>query len=428
MASRAYFLICILAFFAFHASTLHIGHEHNHQVIRQTSSAVDNYPCWVCQIDNNESPDLGGSACSESPDDGPNCNAIGKSSFSLNPSTTASTFDSETTKDASPWDIDGERYWISFEPYPGCSDAADGPAAKWFGYSTAGDPSQCPLQVEQLGQDDVDTTKYQSDHVFEAQTLLHFFQWLRGDYQLVAWPESYQHASTDWVIGLLMGNEDGDLDLEPFIINGDTVWDHARAELGSYQYPSRLALVFDSINGKKGVFFQGKRPGAFPRGEKRIDRVKIWQRNVAGVFQYMSDDTVWGILQETSQALEDLFGQFDVQYDWADEGALGRPDREEGQPPAGLRDLFCYFIDARLHHMEERGVDWALSAIETFKTKVVENPDNPDEKDEWLGEFVTGILSADKFQFPQIEPEVDEKGVIKHSPYGMWDNGPIGPF
>ncbi|KAK8238672.1 hypothetical protein HDK77DRAFT_492721 [Phyllosticta capitalensis] len=383
---------------------------------RQITDQFDTYACYVCQPGTGESPDIGGDDCIELRDDESTCPDLTLTESLLGPAINHSILIEETQKKLT-WTIDNVGYTIIFEPYPSCSDAARTPASKWYGFPSPDDPSQCPLQIKQLAQSDVETKTYQSDHIFEAQTLLQFFQWLRGDFEVVSWPGTYQRPSKI------------DFEQEPFEWSELSLWEHAIDELGGNGYPSRLALVDGSINRKKGTFFTGGRPSVFPSKDSRIGPVKKYQREVVGVFQYMSDETVWGIFTDTSKSLEDVFGSFDVAYDWVDDGVLGRPDREEGQPPAGLRDLFCWFMDALLHDIEERAITWALDTHALFDSdKLIENPDNPNEKEEWLGQFVNGILTADRFKFPQVDPEVDEDGVIQHSPYGLWDNGPIGPF
>ncbi|KAK7630989.1 hypothetical protein IWX48DRAFT_612661 [Phyllosticta citricarpa] len=198
--------------------------------------------------------------------------------------------------------------------------------------------------------------------------------------------------------------------------------------MGGYLHITRLALVDSKINGHKGKFFGDDQPATFPAKKTAIADVKPWQRGIAGVFQYMKQDAVWKIFTSTSKALEDIFGLFDVEYDWEDEGALGRPERKEGEGPAGLRDLYCYWIDERLAVLERRAGEWLVSAKADFDKNVVTNPNNVFEKSEWLKQFDNGIFAADKFKFPQVDPEKDDKGVIKKSRYDMWDNGAAGPW
>ncbi|KAK7516918.1 uncharacterized protein IWZ02DRAFT_505504 [Phyllosticta citriasiana] len=336
----------------------------------------------------------------------------------------------EKARNTGTWNVDGAIYTLYFDNYPSCSYASTMNTWKWFGFPDSESSSTCSLEVEKLERDQVNTKEYQSDHILEAQTIVYFFRWLYGDYTVVGWPKGYERPSLDWIVGLLMGNIQGDLDLPPFIYDGRVLWQHIGLELGGYRLPTRMALVYKKINRVKGVMFGNLRTRTIPEGTAgnvQLAEVKLWQRTFAGVFQYMNDEDIWRVFTETTKSIEDVLEDFDAKYGWEDEGMLIRPEREEGQPAAGLRDLWCYFIDSTLTKIDWQAIEWAIAAKSDL-SKFVVGEEQQAEKDSWIQQFDNGIFSTDELHLPGTPQSIGPDLVVPNSKYGAWDNGPAGPW
>lgn len=65
--------------------------------------------------------------------------------------------------------------------------------------------------------------------------------------------------------------------------------------------------------------------------------------------------------------METVLQQFDDSYSWGgnnpvNSGQPGLPGRMNGQPKAGLRDLYCYWIDRYLQGIENLGEQWLTTS------------------------------------------------------------------
>jgi hypothetical protein len=97
---------------------------------------------------------------------------------------------------------------------------------------------------------------YSAEHVYEGQTLKRFMQFLMGTG--IALPTGYRAASKQWVSEVLMGI--GVAGFQAPGWNGD-LWEEMCVYIGSQDAPQLLVLAESVMNGKKGVFFEGKQPG-----------------------------------------------------------------------------------------------------------------------------------------------------------------------
>ncbi|KAK7516921.1 uncharacterized protein IWZ02DRAFT_505509 [Phyllosticta citriasiana] len=418
-------LLFVLSWLFASASTLHL--RQIFPLVRQASDLVDPYPCTYC--DYNDPLNVGPDTCTDVRGDEIFCDIIDDpsdmwaSEFALNATTPFQQGSNEPLK----WDIIGTAYYFKLISYPSCAKASTSSASKWWGFPSSTDGS-CPLEVKKLADTEVDVSRFQNDHVYERQLLVDFFKWLAGDFDLVRWPQGYERPSLDWIVGRVLGLSTS-LGLEPFKWQDRTLWEHLIREMGCVYHKERLALVDSKINNYNGTFFSSSRPSAFPSKRNDIGNVKSHQRNVTGVFQYMRQDEIWSLMSKTSQALEDTFRFFDVEYGWDDDerDILGRPERRDGEGFAGLRDIYCHWIDERLRNIEYNAGVWLQTAKATFEKSVVTNPANPNEKQDWVNQYDNGILSEDSFKFPRIHQEITD-GVYQNSEFSMWDNGPAGPF
>lgn len=156
--------------------------------------------------------------------------------------------------------------------------------------------------------------------------------------------------------------------------------------------------------------------------------VLSWTK-VAGVFQYLKDDTINKHWREVSWAIEGIMDDFDKQYKWNDPGMLVRPTRQSTQPRPGLRDLYCFFIDAYLREIEKKSSVWARAAKQELES---DSKTDGAEKQSWIKTAMSppGIVTPTAMTFKKFgsawTPGTN-KEVLK-SQYGMWQMGRAGPW
>lgn len=152
----------------------------------------------------------------------------------------------------------------------------------------------------------------------------------------------------------------------------------------------------------------------------------------------MRRDEVWPKFIATSQHMEKVLKQFDDEYPWNGNGRInvGQPDipNRPSQPKAGLRDLYCYFIESILTNIEKRADTWLTTATSNYKADFEATKDGK----KWLDTVLRtgGLISATTLKFPG--------SAFKHNPAnpsqpttwtqsnfkGLWitGNGAAGPF
>ncbi|EWG51561.1 hypothetical protein FVEG_16813 [Fusarium verticillioides 7600] len=184
----------------------------------------------------------------------------------------------------------------------------------------------------------------------------------------------------------------------------------------------RLALIHDSVNGRKGIFFKGSEVTSADQGSDRATRVM--QRNTAGVFYYMRRPEIWPRFTETSQHMETV-----LQLD----GELDLPDRTAGQPLAGLRDLYCYWIDRKLQRIEDDARDWLIKTANDYNARYSGTSDHLD----WTTNVLkpNGYISEKALKFPKARghgnPNSQSPMIWPQSNYeNLWKSsiGAAGPF
>lgn len=151
---------------------------------------------------------------------------------------------------------------------------------------------------------------------------------------------------------------------------------------------------------------------------------------------------VWGDFRKSSQWIERTLAQFDQTYPWEGKNLINngeptRPQRKDGQPTAGLRDLYCFWIDTYLDDIEKLAATWVHEATKNYKNSFGSTRDGEDWRKEVLGSG--GLISEESMKFlhsaKQHPEQVSQKPRIwKQSNYdGLWlsgDNqfGSAGPF
>lgn len=152
----------------------------------------------------------------------------------------------------------------------------------------------------------------------------------------------------------------------------------------------------------------------------------------------MRRDEVWPKFVATSQYMEKVLKQFDDEYPWNGNGRInvgepGIPNRPN-QPTAGMRDLYCYFIENVLTNIESRADSWLTTATSNYKADFGTTKDGKN----WLDNVLVpgGLISATILKFPASAfkhnaPNPASPSTWTHSQFkDLWisGNGAAGPF
>ena len=166
-------------------------------------------------------------------------------------------------------------------PYPSCAAAAaGGSVGKWFGFP---DPRKaCDGHVQKFARNKINPGDYATDHVYEANMLISFFQYLRGDTKF-PFPSGYSKATEEWISGRLLGTVKYSGTFPPLAVDGaGSLWFAlTRCLGGSGSGENRLALVDSRINGRKKSFFVLEAISATHPSTANDKYARIWQRNVS---------------------------------------------------------------------------------------------------------------------------------------------------
>lgn len=117
----------------------------------------------------------------------------------------------------------------------------------------------------------------------------------------------------------------------------------------------------------------------------------------------MRDVAIWNKFRDSSQKIEEVLRTFDTTYPWGgnnplNQGEPKRPSRGSNQPQAGLRDLYCFWIDGHLSTMEGLMGRWHSAAVTAYKGKF----QGTTTSDNWVKKKLEkgGDLHSDQLQFP----------------------------
>lgn len=144
----------------------------------------------------------------------------------------------------------------------------------------------------------------------------------------------------------------------------------------------------------------------------------------------MKNPIIWGKFQETSKLIEDTLADFDTTYAWDDlpTDMLPRPSRAQGEPLAGLRDLYCFWIDLYLALIDVNAAAWVTSAHDRFQQLYGTTAGGR----QWLTEAFGkgGLVTQKEMQLPKsAQGPVATGQVTRSSRYGVWDDAePAGPW
>lgn len=144
----------------------------------------------------------------------------------------------------------------------------------------------------------------------------------------------------------------------------------------------------------------------------------------------MRQDIIWQKFVATSQLIEESLKYFDDNYNWGSAaGEIGRPaNRAANQPAAGLRDLYCYWVDRQLNSIEAKADNWVQAARTKYESRYGSEPRGI----AWLKTELnanTGAIRSATLRFP---PSPGGKHGLTGGPFnsdfeGLW-TGQAGPW
>lgn len=250
-------------------------------------------------------------------------------------------------------------------------------------------------------------------------------------------PKGYKAASNEWVSEVLIGLGGGTRKHSASSWNGRNLWEQMSLNIGSTQNLEGLVIADKGMNGRKEVFFKGHMPSG-KNINGNIKNTKLMHRSTAGVFHYMRNSDIWSIFKTASQGMETAMHEFDASYDWGSEkGEPELPDRSNGQPEAGLRDLYCYWIDMELGNIETQVHIWQTQAQTNFEAEFKSSGGN--DATTWLKYFSSGRpIGKDELRFSRAsnghkKPDPKNPDIWTESNYAnLWKTGTgygaAGPF
>lgn len=255
-------------------------------------------------------------------------------------------------------------------------------------------------------------------------------------------PAGYEAASNEWVSEVLIGLGGGGRKHSASSWNGNDLWEQMLLNIGTYKNPEGLVIADYGMNGRKEVFFAGENPTGDNSKDKKGNSVykdtKLRHRSTAGVFYYMRHPDIWNIFRTASQGMETAMHEFDMSYKWGSEkGEPKLPRRSEDQPKAGLRDLYCYWIDMELSNIETKAGIWHTQAKTNFEAEFRSSGGN--DATAWLETFSSDHpMGKDKLRFNRAtnrhkKPNPQNPDIWTASNYAnLWKTGPgygaAGPF
>ncbi|SPJ79175.1 related to chitinase [Fusarium torulosum] len=342
------------------------------------------------------------------------------------------------------WAHAGGSIDLHFPTYPSCGVArGDSKIKKWYGYpKKQPKATPCEATLKPLRGDKVNMREFVTEHIYEAQLLREFFDWMVGDKRSGSrpFPVGYTRPDRNWISEVLF---DGIATTQPNrLFKASTwtwhIWDEMAAGLGSDNHPHLLVLADAGMNGRKAKLFTLS--DISPMVEINQNQLtRRSHRNYAGVFQFMNDQDVWEKFVESSQHMESVLAEFDQEYPWTSSkhiniGQPGVPTRSRGEPKAGLRDLYCFWLETRLTEIEDTGRNWVRAATANYRSAFGLEPDGK----KWLDNVLKpqGLISESKLKFPAAStrpihrsPNPSQPDIWTASNFrDLWELGAAGPF
>ncbi|TDZ31411.1 hypothetical protein C8035_v005976 [Colletotrichum spinosum] len=292
---------------------------------------------------------------------------------------------------------------------------------------------------------------FQNDHVFEVQTVSQFFAWL-GDGTSDIKVGKTRKPDPEWVSDVLLREESPHVyklvrpgrlaadrqagkvllatpplgeTIDNIIAYGNARSDRLPADhrLTLDKTARNFAMVQDSVNLRKGVFFGRSKPGATSsKGQATANVDREWIRSHAAVFEYLgykpspgeTGEAIWNKWMRVSNWIDLVLHEFDNEYPWG-HGNLAKlePARDDKAKPS-LRSFYAYWIDEYLSSIEKTAEKWAEDAKAGFDKKHG-RPTTKDEQLWWKKAFDKGgFATKEKLRFPRVSGA--------GSPFGAYGN------
>lgn len=142
----------------------------------------------------------------------------------------------------------------------------------------------------------------------------------------------------------------------------------------------------------------------------------------------MKNPLIWPKFIEASTLIEKTLIVFDSTYSWNEPRNMpDRLKRAPGEPLAGLRDLYCFWIDRYLTQVDMAAAAW----IDLAKTEYTLPYGQTTTGQNWLKSLfgAGGVATKLEMQLPKTAQVLVPANMVQpSSKYGSWDGGPAGPW
>lgn len=149
-------------------------------------------------------------------------------------------------------------YDLQVGTYERCGNAPNA-YQRWYGYPREQNDAACQLAIQKLNRPQIDPRRFATEHVYEAQLLARFLDWLTGTGREanLPFPSGYTRATGAWVDAVLVGDSPGQVPVVHPNWGQTSAFFQMASGLGSDRNPRGLVLADRDMNGKKGKFFGG---------------------------------------------------------------------------------------------------------------------------------------------------------------------------
>ena len=185
----------------------------------------------------------------------------------------------------------GQTHTLVFGRYDTCGTAKGMPEIDQY-YKVHHDPNFCSVAVKKVGKTKGtrNGVQYQTEHVYEAQTLKRFLAWLAKGGRVKA-GSAHTRPTEKWVQEVLVGLNNPFMLISEDVLGTPKAGDNVFAAMtygfgrsdgpfGSARGLKELTLAHDVINAPKGVLFQANNLVPKLKG-KNLEESRAWVRRVS---------------------------------------------------------------------------------------------------------------------------------------------------
>ncbi|KAI8245040.1 hypothetical protein K4K53_002927 [Colletotrichum sp. SAR 10_77] len=321
--------------------------------------------------------------------------------------------------------------------------------SKFWAYKDPQNTNQCSVEVVKDA-NKANGKKYDTEHVFEAQTVMRFLSWLSSD-SGGKLGTTYKMPSAAWVVDTFLSSEDSKTEfliVSPGKTNAGDLFTPSSGERGgaliAYGFGrsdgvksisggqnveripatrgnKNLALLEKEINMAKGKWFGMNRVASDYSKMNTQSIFRTEMRRGVAPFQFLgaSDgqtDTIWKKWARVANWIDLVMHTFDQQYKWGTRA--GEPKNSKGDP--SMRSLWAYWIDKELGDIEALAAAWATQSATVFDQKFPKNKRSAAEE-KWRNDAfgTNGFATAAKLKFPR--PAGLPAGASIYGAYGWKD-------